>query len=130
MTSFSYVILYVNDLPKVIAFYEKAFGFKTRFIAEENIYAELETKDTTLAFATHKQARSNLPYDYDKISLKKPPQSFEIAFSVEDIEKTLKEAINAGAIKVSDPVKKPWGQTICYVRDPEGFLIELVQKDS
>lgn len=130
MISFSYVILYVNDLQKMISFYEKAFGFKIRLICDENVYAELETKGTTLAFATHKQARSNLPYDYDKISLKNPPQSFEIAFSTKDLEKTLKKAIEAGAIKVTDPIGKPWGQTICYIRDPEGFLIEIIQEKS
>ena len=69
-------------------------------------------------------------YDYDKISPEKPPQSFEIAFTTTDMEKTLNKAIKAGATKVTDPIEKPWGQIICYIRDPEGFLIEIVKEPS
>ncbi len=128
MSLFSYVILYVEDLEKIISFYEKAFDLELRFISEEKVYAELKTENTTLAFATHAQARSNLPYDYDKISPDKPPQGFEIAFTTTDMEKTLNKAIKAGATKVTDSIEKPWGQTICYVRDPEGFLIEIIKE--
>ncbi len=39
-----------------------------------------------------------------------------------DMEKTLNKAIKAGATKATDPIKKTWGQTICYIRDPEVFF--------
>ena len=58
----------------------------------------------------------------------KDPQSFEIAFTTTDIEKTMNKAIQAGATKVTDPIEKPWGQKICYIRDPEGFLIEIINE--
>jgi uncharacterized glyoxalase superfamily protein PhnB len=34
-------------------------------------------------------------------------------------------ALAAGAANVSDPATKPWGQTVAYVRDQTGFLVEL-----
>lgn len=36
-------------------------------------------------------------------------------------------AIEAGALAVAiaEPVTKPWGQTVAYVRDLNGLLVEL-----
>ena len=31
----------------------------------------------------------------------------------------------AGAIVVAPPTTKPWGQTVAYVRDLEGMLVEI-----
>ena len=39
-------------------------------------------------------------------------------------------ATGHGAAPVLGPTAKPWGQTVSYVRDPDGFEIELTeQKD-
>jgi uncharacterized glyoxalase superfamily protein PhnB len=37
----------------------------------------------------------------------------------------VQQSIEAGAILVAPPKQKPWGQTVAYVRDIDGFLIEL-----
>ncbi|MEP0820910.1 VOC family protein [Trichocoleus desertorum GB2-A4] len=58
---FSYTILYVKDVTHAIAFYERAFGLKQRFIDEGKQYAEMDTGGTALAFATNEFANSNLP---------------------------------------------------------------------
>ena len=34
-------------------------------------------------------------------------------------------ALKAGAASVTPPETKPWGQTVAYVRDNNGFLVEL-----
>jgi uncharacterized glyoxalase superfamily protein PhnB len=34
-------------------------------------------------------------------------------------------SLAAGAIAVVEPTDKPWGQTVSYVRDLNGFLVEL-----
>jgi len=49
----------------------------------------------------------------------------EIAFVTEDVEKAYKKAVKAGAMEVEKAQQKPWGQTVAYVRDIDGFLIEL-----
>jgi len=36
-----------------------------------------------------------------------------------------KKAVAAGAVAVKPPVLKPWGQTVAYVRDLNGCLIEI-----
>ena len=35
------------------------------------------------------------------------------------------EAVAAGAVAVAPPAHKPWGQTVSYVRDLSGVLVEL-----
>jgi uncharacterized glyoxalase superfamily protein PhnB len=35
------------------------------------------------------------------------------------------QALKAGATSLSEPSAKPWGQTVAYVRDNNGFLVEL-----
>ena len=34
-------------------------------------------------------------------------------------------AVEAGAAPLAEPAVKPWGQTVAYVRDPDGVLVEL-----
>jgi len=38
-------------------------------------------------------------------------------------------ALVAGAAAVRPPAQMPWGQSIAYVRDPDGALIVLVEGD-
>jgi lactoylglutathione lyase len=34
-------------------------------------------------------------------------------------------AVASGATPLKAPALKPWGQTVCYLRDPFGTLVEL-----
>ncbi len=118
-----FVILYVPQVEEAMAFYEKAFGLHRRFLHESGEYGEMETGDTALAFAKHDAmpmtggARS--PHRDD------PAPPFEIAFVVADVAAAYADAIRAGATAVAPPVEKPWGQTVSYMRDVNGFLVEL-----
>lgn len=49
----NYIIIYVADAVKATEFYKKAFDLKTKFIHESNMYAEMESGETTLAFANN-----------------------------------------------------------------------------
>jgi uncharacterized glyoxalase superfamily protein PhnB len=42
-----------------------------------------------------------------------------------DVPVLFKRAVNAGATTVSEPATKPWGQTVAYLRDNSGHLVEL-----
>ncbi|RUT05938.1 lactoylglutathione lyase [Dulcicalothrix desertica PCC 7102] len=121
----SYTILYVKDVPSSVAFYEKAFGLKQRFIHESQQYAEMETGDTKLAFTSNELANSNIPQGFQENSLSKLPAGIEIGFVDENVPVAFTNAVNAGAISVVEPKVKPWGQTVAYVRDIDGILIEI-----
>ncbi len=122
---FSYTILYVNDVAQSVEFYEKAFGLKQRFIHESGQYAEMETGATTLAFTGIELANSNLPDGFQQNTLEKSPAGMEIGFVTDDVQVAFDQAIEMGAIALVEPKVKPWGQTVAYVRDLDGILIEF-----
>ena len=122
---FAYTILYVSNVTETIAFYEKAFGFTRKFITSENDYGELFTGETTIAFASIALGNANFKKGFTKISNQEKPFGVELAFTSENIEEDFKKAINAGATEFEPLVEKPWGQKVGYVRDNNGFLIEI-----
>ncbi|MGL4464109.1 MAG: VOC family protein [Planctomycetia bacterium] len=118
-----YVILYVADVEKTLAFYEAAFGFTRRFLSE-NDYGELDTGATTLSFASVDLVRSN-GVDFNDPRPTHPAPPMEVAFTTDDVPAAVARATAAGATLTAAPKQKPWGQTVAYVRDPNGFLVEL-----
>jgi lactoylglutathione lyase len=125
MIKFAYAILYVNDVQKSIQFYEQAFQLKRKFITESGEYGELFTGDTTLSFAKKDCIRANLNGGFVESRTATPPLGMEIAFATGDVQTVFDAAINAGAIQVKAAEQKPWGQTVAYVRDLDGFLVEI-----
>lgn len=125
MIKFAYTILYVSDVAKTIDFYEKAFGFTKKFIAPENSYGEILSGETTLSFAATTLAHSNLKDGFMESNLNSKPFGIEIGFTTENVEATVQAAVAAGATLVEQPKTKPWGQVVAYVRDLDGFLIEI-----
>jgi uncharacterized glyoxalase superfamily protein PhnB len=122
---YAYTILYVNDVAKTLAFYEKAFGFNRKFITPEKDYGELISGETTIAFASIELGQSNLKKGFEAVANSKKPIGVEMAFTTENIEKDFQKAIDAGATDFEPLIQKPWGQKVGYLRDNNGFLIEL-----
>lgn len=121
---FGYTIIYVSDVMATIAFYEAAFGFRRRFVDESNLYGELDTGQTILSFAAEAMAEKN------ELAIRpnrKPDVAagFEIAFVTDDPNTAYEVAVQAGASAVKPPALKPWGQTVGYVRDLNGCLVEI-----
>ena len=125
MIKFAYTILYVADVKKSISFYEKAFDCKSKFITPDNTYGELATGATTLSFASIALAKSNLKDGFIQSSIKAKPFAIEIAFATDDVDKVYKAALKSGATSESPATVKPHGQTVAYVRDLDGFLVEI-----
>lgn len=119
-----YTIIYVADVPATLAFYEHAFGLKRRFLHESNLYGELDTGDTKLAFAGEEMAKEHgfamRPNRPDTATA-----GFEIALVTQDPQAAYDRAVAAGAVPLSPPAEKPWGQTVAYVRDQDGCLVEI-----
>jgi len=125
MVKFGYTILYVNDVSKSIEFYEKAFGFNRKFLTPDNDYGELDAGETTLSFASKKLANSNLKNGFTESNPKDKPFAIELGFVTENVAGTIQNAKKFGATILEQPKQKPWGQTVAYVRDIDGFLIEV-----
>ena len=125
MVKFGYTILYVQDVTKAITFYEAAFGFTRKFITQENDYGELATGETTISFASQTLANSNLKEGFIASDLNNKPFATELGFITEDVTKVVELALQHGATEIAAPQQKPWGQTVAYLRDIDGFLIEI-----
>ena len=127
---FAWAIVYVRDVAANVRFYQAAFGLDLRFAAEGGEYAELETggtalSSTTLGLAASTMAASNFAPPIRENEASAPPAGFEIGFEAEDVAAAYARAIEAGATPLAEPVEKPWGQTVAYVRDPDGIVVEL-----
>ncbi|MFZ6774011.1 VOC family protein [Undibacterium sp. SXout7W] len=122
---FGYTILYVPDVAASLQFYEQAFGLTRRFLHESGTYGELDTGATTLAFAAHLLGEMHFPQGYVKAHASETPLGMEIALVTEDVPAAHARALQAGADELVAPDIKPWGQTVSYVRCPDGSLVEL-----
>ncbi|MBS7232233.1 VOC family protein [Flavobacterium psychroterrae] len=125
MVKFGYTILYVEDVEKSVAFYESTFGFSRKFVTPENDYGELITGETAISFASKKLAAQNLSEGFIESSLEDKPFAIEIGFITDNVAELVQKATSFGAILVKEPTEKPWGQIVAYVRDLDGFLIEI-----
>jgi len=119
---FKYTILYVENVSETLEFYKKAFKLDTAMLHEGGDYGELITGSTTLSFSSLK-LMNQLGKNPGKANTQNP--IFEIAFETNDVPSALATALSAGASLVQEVKEMPWGQTIAYVSDKDGFLIEL-----
>ena len=122
---YAYTILYVENVSDTVQFYKNAFGFTEKFITPEKDYAELLSGETTIAFASHTLARSNFNQGFSKMNVHTPPPAIELAFTSENIDQDFEDALKNGAIEFEPIIEKPWGQKVGYVRDLNGFIIEI-----
>ena len=125
MVKFGYTIVYVSDVNEALSFFEKAFDMSRKFITEENDYGELDTGETTLAFASHELGSSNFKGGYINGSASEKPLGTEIALVTSDFSAIHASALEHGAKELKAPEQKPWEQVVSYVRCPSGILLEL-----
>lgn len=122
---FAYTIVYVADVAASLDFYKRAFGLSRRFLHESGAYGELDTGATALAFVDHATARDSVGGDYVVAADSPRPLGMEVGFATADVPAAFARAVAAGATPLAAPVAKPWGQTVAYVRCPDGSLVEL-----
>lgn len=122
---FGYTIIYVPDVAASLGFFVRAFGFGQRFLHESGMYGELETGDTTLSFAAHAMGDMNFPGGHVEAHASPRPLGMEVAFVTPDVASAHARAVAQGASELSPPAAKPWGQTVSYLRCPDGTLVEL-----
>ena len=120
-----WAIVYVPDVEATISFYEKAFGLKRRLIGDEADYGEIDTGETRIGFAAMHMSEGAIDGGVVPLEANGKPQAFEFGFATDDVAADFKKAVEAGATLISEPEVKPWGQTVGYVRDLNGMLVEI-----
>lgn len=121
-----YMLFYVEDVEKTLQFFEDAFGLERKFLHVEGDkgYGELNTGTTTLGFVSYSQAKSAGIHFVEPQS-DGPAHAVEIGFVTNDVVAAYDKAVKKGATPVASPAVKPWGQTVSYVRDFNGILVEI-----
>jgi catechol 2,3-dioxygenase-like lactoylglutathione lyase family enzyme len=119
----AWIVQYVPDVQATVDFYEKAFGLTVRFASGAD-FAAMETGGTVLSFAREGfVAPQGIPFRPTRPD--GPPPAQEIAFEVGDVAAAHARAVAAGAVEIAAPQLKPWGQSVSYLRDPNGALVEI-----
>ena len=122
---FGYVITYVENVQASLDFFCNAFGFTIRFLHESGNYGELESGETLIAFASDSLGDMNFPGGHVSAHTSPKPLGMELALVTDDVAAVHAHALSLGASELASPTKKPWGQTVSYVRCPDGILVEL-----
>ncbi|WP_394751345.1 VOC family protein [Spongiimicrobium salis] len=122
---YAYTILYVKDVPETMEFYKKSFGFESKFLSPNKDYGELVSGSTTIAFANLELGNSNFKKGFMESKLKEKPFGIELAFTTSEVEQVMAHAIRNGAELLEEMIKKPWDQDVGYIRDLNGFIIEI-----
>ncbi len=122
-----YTIAYVSDVAAALRFYETAFGLTRRMLTPEGDYGELDTGPTVLAFVRLDLASANLEAAGGFVPLDPAgrPPGVSVTLITDDVRGAVDAAVSAGARSYTEPIDKPWGQTVAYVVDPSGLLLEL-----
>ena len=113
----------VRDIDASMRFYE-ALGFEKR---------------GRLNFATAYNVYLGLPGDTDKLELtvnvgREEPYDLgsgygHIALTVDDLDATLAGLAGKGIQPEREPYTVPSGARICFVADPDGYRVELIEGD-
>jgi predicted enzyme related to lactoylglutathione lyase len=119
-----WVIVYVDDPARSIAFYEKTFGLTKDFVSPGNEYGQFDTGATKLAFASYGLGEKNFPGGVRRGD-DRQPANVEITLVSEDVDAVYENALAAGCESLAEPQDKPHGQRVAFVRDPDGTLVEL-----
>ena len=123
--SFGFTICYVDDVEAVLARFEAAFNMQRRLLTEDGRYGELDTGATVLAFAEREFGRAHFVNPMVRKSFDGAPNCLEFVLLTDEVQKVYDSAIAAGMSSITPPLDRPWGQTLAWVRDPAGVLIEL-----
>lgn len=120
MLKFGAAVLYVDDVPAVLRFYEEALGLVPSYYDEAAGFAQLgEAGHLTLA--SHAAGELMMPGAYRRAG--NQPSGVEVAFLTDDVASAYERAVAAGAGAMTPPREMPWGQRVAYVRSIEGSII-------
>lgn len=128
MSRFLHTMLRVGDLERSVAFYTKLLGMK-----------ELRRRDVpdgkyTLVFVGYGDEDSNavieLTYNYGVQTYEQGSAFGHLAVGVPDVAAACQTVKTGGGKVTREPGPVKFGSTvIAFVEDPDGYKIELIQRD-
>ncbi|XP_009148013.2 uncharacterized protein Mb0911c [Brassica rapa] len=125
--AYAYTVVYVRDVAKSVEFYSRAFGYNVRRLDESHRWGELESGQTTIAFTPlHQHETDDLTGKVQSSTRSERERApLEVCFCYADVDAAFKRAVENGAVAVSEPEDKEWGQKVGYVRDIDGIVVRI-----
>jgi lactoylglutathione lyase len=126
-----YIALFVSDVRRSVAFYRDILGFQFAKppndrgcegrsgdlkigIYDRSWLAELFSDSPRDAFRRGRQPISGNP--------------FLLSMTVSDLDAVYQHLLAAKVEAITPPTEMSWGQRIIFLEDPDGNLLEIVQK--
>jgi len=127
MAKFLHTMVRITDPEKSRAFYE-SLGFT--FERDMDIVREGKLEATNYFFGIGDQkAVLELTYNHDGRTYELGTGYGHIALAVDDMAATLAGLAEQGIEPERDPYRlREGGSLICFVRDPDGYRIELIER--
>ncbi len=115
------ITLKVKDMEKSLEFYQKYLQFKIVdkiSIPEQEMVFLSDEEGNTLELILNKKSQA-----MDDIS-----NRVSFALEVDDIHETISDLKSKNVVVVSEPYKVPSGKLLAFVKDPNGIVVEFMQK--
>lgn len=127
MARYLHTMIRITDPTRSRAFYE-ALGF--RFSSEMDIVREGALEATNYFFSIADQENVlELTYNHDRRSYELGTAYGHIAIGVEDLDETLVRLQEQGIEPERPPYRvREGGSRIAFVRDPDSYRVELVER--
>jgi lactoylglutathione lyase len=124
-TSIGNVALLVTDLDESVSFYTTVIGLQVLTTIETDEVQEVivGAKDVGSQLMLARRIDQDLPVN--------PSGFWKLFVHTDDLDGVLLRARNAGVQVTQEPiVMERFGLTLAFVKDPDGYLIELGQRQS
>lgn len=123
-TRLALVILAVEDVPRSVAFYTAALGWRQSVTTK--VYVELACPNgMRLGLYDRRSFGNNL--GEVPAAIAGALATTEIYLYAEDLEAVLARARTAGGRELTPPSVRPWGDRVGYVADPDGYVIAVAE---
>jgi lactoylglutathione lyase len=117
-----YVILFVGDLERSVAFYRDVIGLEFKLLGDG--YAEFATEGPRFGLYD----RNRLEELIGREATAPVHPGGEVVFLVADVDAEAERLRGAGATILKGPVDRAWGHRTLHVEDPDGFVVELAEE--
>lgn len=118
-----HVTILARDLEASLRFYRGLPGMKVS--PRPSRYGFVEAQGSGMILGIFDRAQ----WEEVVTTLPEPTGNAIIQFTVPDVRECYEAALVAGGEPVKEPTKLPWGSFSAFVRDPDGYLLELYRWD-
>lgn len=113
----------VSDLDRSVEFYET---LDLEVMERTSRRAEFDTGGCTLTLEEDYDAEALAEYGLPEPDGRRGVGSI-LVLRVDSVEDVFDRARDAGATVLRQPAEEDWGEKLCLIEDPDGYVVELVR---